>query len=157
MPRLGPIVRELGGTRRCSYDLRNQPHALVLLPPCTWVNMLLHSNWGHEAAGSLGPHRLLLVASTASTKVSPALCFRTPCSVTCMGTSKCILKAIYLKVLFLLVVFAKIRARTKTTQWIGILSGSMMGVQCSWVSSYESSRLCLKRIDMLCQSKGTVT
>ena len=65
VPRLGPAVRSLGGSCRRSYDLKNfwdlkqegfqrtlltdvsilQPRALVLSPPCTWVSMLMHSNW----------------------------------------------------------------------------------------------------------------
>ena len=65
IPRLSPLLRELGGTCRRSYDLRNywdlkeerfqrtllqdvsilQPRALLLSPPCTWVSQLQHSNW----------------------------------------------------------------------------------------------------------------
>eukprot|EP00435_Cladocopium_sp_Y103_P048166 s1680_g14.t1 len=71
VPRLGPVVRSLGGSCRRSYDLKNfwdlkqegfqrtllsdvsilQPRALVLSPPCTWVSMLMHSNWNR--VGSL--------------------------------------------------------------------------------------------------------
>ena len=69
VPRLSPKVRELGGSCRRTYDLRNfwdlneidfqrtllvdvsilQPHALMLSPPCTWVSMLMHSNWARVA------------------------------------------------------------------------------------------------------------
>ena len=69
IPRLGPILRDMGGTCRRSYDLKNfwdlkepafqrtlltdvsilQPRALMLSPPCTWVSMLMHSNWARVA------------------------------------------------------------------------------------------------------------
>lgn len=65
VPRIAPHVRELGGTCRRSYDIKTfwdlgqeglqrtvlsdisvlQPYAVVLSPPCTWVSMLMHSNW----------------------------------------------------------------------------------------------------------------
>ena len=65
VPRLGPAVRDLGGTSRRSYDVRHfwdlgqeiyqrvvlqdvaalQPIFLMMSPPCTWVCQLMHSNW----------------------------------------------------------------------------------------------------------------
>lgn len=65
VPRIGPHIREFGGTCRRSYDIKTfwdlgeeglqrtvlmdisvlQPYSVILSPPCTWVSMLMHSNW----------------------------------------------------------------------------------------------------------------
>ena len=65
VPRLGPYIRQLGGTSRRSYDIRNfwdlgeesyqrvllqdvaslQPLFLIMSPPCTWVCQLMRTNW----------------------------------------------------------------------------------------------------------------
>lgn len=65
VPRMGPIMRNLGGRSRRSYDLKMfwdlrepsyqrcilqdlailQPKSVVLSPPCTYVCQLMHSNW----------------------------------------------------------------------------------------------------------------
>lgn len=65
LPRLQPMITEMGGTCRRSYDIKNfwdlgqeslqrtlladlcilQPVSIFLSPPCTWVCALQHSNW----------------------------------------------------------------------------------------------------------------
>ena len=65
VPRLGPSVRDLGGTCRRSFDLKHywdlseegfqrtliqdvsifQPRGLMLSPPCTFLCQLMHGNW----------------------------------------------------------------------------------------------------------------
>ena len=69
VPRLGPILRAMGGSCRRSYDIKHfwdlgdeayartllqdvailQPLFLMMSPPCTWVCQLMHSNWGRIA------------------------------------------------------------------------------------------------------------
>ena len=69
VPRLQAIMQNMGGTCRRSYDLRHyadlgdkdlqrlvlqdvgilQTLALFLSPPCTWVSLLQHSDWGKVA------------------------------------------------------------------------------------------------------------
>ena len=66
VPRLGPVMRSMGGLSRRAYDLRNfwdfsqedyrrlliqdvtmlRPKYLMLCPPCRFVCLLMASNWG---------------------------------------------------------------------------------------------------------------
>ena len=69
-PRMGPMMRSLGGRSTRSYDLQHywnfnwesyqrlmlqdvslcRPKFVMLSPPCTWVCSLMHSNWSRIPA-----------------------------------------------------------------------------------------------------------